>query len=186
MYGVHVLLHISVFLFFCGVSDYLHDVLPEGWHGLLVLRLHLSGGVCGSQHFPPDYRQLPLPNGSDPPLLFGSTLLLFFCRTAWRAAVVSRTRGFATERRAPLRQNPLSRGTGECESGAPRPYAMKWLFTDDDFSDTDMDKFLEGLPGYIHSHFTVTRRAAGGSNCTLYPPTHQGAPLDVCNSNGTF
>ena len=37
------------------------------------------------------------------------------------------------------------------------PYAMKWLFTcftEDDSSDTDMDKLLEVLPGYIHSHFT--------------------------------
>jgi hypothetical protein len=36
----------------------------------------------------------------------------------------------------------------------PEPYAMKWLFTEDDFSDNDMDKFLEGLPGYISSHHT--------------------------------
>jgi hypothetical protein len=34
------------------------------------------------------------------------------------------------------------------------PYAMKWLFTDDDFSDSDMDKFLEGLPGYMSSKHT--------------------------------
>ncbi|KAI0275766.1 hypothetical protein BGY98DRAFT_990938 [Russula aff. rugulosa BPL654] len=34
------------------------------------------------------------------------------------------------------------------------PYAMKWLFTDNDFSDGDMDKFLEGLPGYISSNHT--------------------------------
>ena len=32
--------------------------------------------------------------------------------------------------------------------------AMDWLFTEDDFSDIDMDKFLEGLPGYIHSRIT--------------------------------
>ena len=31
---------------------------------------------------------------------------------------------------------------------------MKWLFTDNDFSDKDMDKFLEGLPGYISSSHT--------------------------------
>src|SRR6266404_7498458 len=35
------------------------------------------------------------------------------------------------------------------------PYALKWLFTDNDFVDTDMDQFLEGLPGYVHSYFTV-------------------------------
>jgi hypothetical protein len=34
------------------------------------------------------------------------------------------------------------------------PYAMKWLFTDDDFSDDDMDKFLESLPGYMSSSHT--------------------------------
>ena len=37
------------------------------------------------------------------------------------------------------------------------PYALKWLFTDDDFSDTDMDIFLAGLPGYINSYFTVAK-----------------------------
>ena len=34
------------------------------------------------------------------------------------------------------------------------PYAMKWLFTEDHFSDDVMDKFLEGLPGYISSNLT--------------------------------
>ena len=34
------------------------------------------------------------------------------------------------------------------------PYAMEWLFTENDFSDSDMDKFLESLPGYISSHHT--------------------------------
>ena len=38
------------------------------------------------------------------------------------------------------------------------PYAMKWLFTDDDFDDADMDRFLEGLPGYIHSHITSKKK----------------------------
>ena len=34
------------------------------------------------------------------------------------------------------------------------PYAMKWLFTVNDFSDSDMDKFLESLPGYMSSNHT--------------------------------
>ena len=34
------------------------------------------------------------------------------------------------------------------------PRAMEWLFTVNDFCDTDTDKFLEGLPGYIHSRNT--------------------------------
>ena len=60
---------------------------------------------------------------------------------------------------------------------------MKWLFTDDDFSDIDMDKFLKGLPGYLQSHYTATKELTGGPNCTLYPWTHQGAPLDMRHSN---
>jgi hypothetical protein len=31
---------------------------------------------------------------------------------------------------------------------------MKWLFTDNDFSDCNMDKFLEALPGYMSSNHT--------------------------------
>ena len=34
------------------------------------------------------------------------------------------------------------------------PYAMEWLFTENDFSDNDMDKFLESLPGYMYSTHT--------------------------------
>ncbi|KAI9440905.1 hypothetical protein H4582DRAFT_1876345, partial [Lactarius indigo] len=41
MYGVHFLLHTSVFLFFCGVSDYLHDVYPRvgmiSWYCVIAL-----------------------------------------------------------------------------------------------------------------------------------------------------
>jgi len=34
------------------------------------------------------------------------------------------------------------------------PYAMEWLSTENDFSDNDMDKLLEGLPGYMYSTHT--------------------------------
>ena len=33
-------------------------------------------------------------------------------------------------------------------------YALQWIFKKDNFSDVDMAKFLEGLPGYINSCFT--------------------------------
>jgi hypothetical protein len=35
---------------------------------------------------------------------------------------------------------------------------MEWLLTEDDLSDTNMDTFLEALPGYIHSPFTKKER----------------------------
>jgi hypothetical protein len=37
-------------------------------------------------------------------------------------------------------------------------YSMKWLFMEDDFSSDDMDKFLEGLPGYMSSSHTKKGR----------------------------
>jgi hypothetical protein len=40
------------------------------------------------------------------------------------------------------------------QAGKLEPYAMKWLFTDSGFSDSDMDKFLEGLRGYMSSNHT--------------------------------
>jgi hypothetical protein len=49
----------------------------------------------------------------------------------------------------------VEEANSEARAAQLDPYAMKWLFTDNDFSDTDMDAFLEGLPGYIYSHFTT-------------------------------
>ena len=58
-----------------------------------------------------------------------SMRLLFFCRTAWRKL--------------------CGDGQGALEKANAShldPYGLKKLFTDDDFSDTGMDTFLEGLP----------------------------------------
>jgi hypothetical protein len=47
------------------------------------------------------------------------------------------------------------------------PYAMTWLFTENDFSNEDMDKFLEGLPGYMSSSHTKKDQLA--RYLTTYP-----------------
>ena len=154
-YGVHVIVHISVFLFFCGLSDYLHDIYPRvgmvSWYCVFTLMMvYATLGV-----FPLFIGNCPYQTALTPPLLFGSTLLLFFCRTAWRRLC----RGQGALPRREERAFDKSRYFVEkanAEASHLDPYALKWLFTDDDFSDTKMDKFLEGLPGYIHSHFTVT------------------------------
>ena len=155
MYGVHALLHISVFLFFCGLSDYLHDTYPTvgmvSWYCVFTLMV----AYATLSVFPLFIGNCPYQTALTPPLLFGSTLLLFFCRTAWRRLC----RGQGALPRREERHFDKSRYLVEkanANASHLDPYALKWLFTDDDFSDTDMDKFLEGLPGYIHSHFTVT------------------------------
>ena len=155
-YGVHVIVHISVFLFFCGLSDYLHDIYPRvgmvSWYCVFTLMMvYATLGV-----FPLFIGNCPYQTALTPPLLFGSTLLLFFCRTAWRRLC----RGQGALPRREERAFDKSRYFVEkanAEASHLDPYALEWLFTDDDFSDTKMDKFLEGLPGYIHSHFTVTK-----------------------------
>jgi hypothetical protein len=38
------------------------------------------------------------------------------------------------------------------------PCAMRWLFTEDDFSDLSMDTFLETIPGYVHSQLADKER----------------------------
>ena len=155
MYGVHVLLHISVFLFFCGLSDYLHDVYPRvgmvSWYCVFTLMVVYATLSV----FPLFIGNCPYQTALTPPLLFGSTLLLFYCRTAWRK--LCRGQG-ALPRREERHFDRTRYLVEKANANASHldPYAMKWLFTDDDFSDTDMDKFLEGLPGYIHSRFTVT------------------------------
>ena len=42
----------------------------------------------------------------------------------------------------------------EAQAEKLEPSALKWLFTENDFSNDDMDKFLESLPGYMSSSNT--------------------------------
>ena len=85
--------------------------------------------------------------------------LLFFCRTAWRklcrdgqgALPRKEKRHFDRTRARYLVERANANVSHNLDT-----YALNRLFTDDDFSDTDMDTFLEGLPRYIRSHYTVT------------------------------
>ena len=109
--------------------------------------------------FPLFIGNCPYQTALSPPVLFGSTLLLFFCRTALGKLSVGNVPQ-KEERYFDKTHYLVKKAT----ANAPKdldPYALKWLFTDDDFSDTDMDTFLEGLPRYIHSHLhssiTITK-----------------------------
>ena len=90
--------------------------------------------------------------------------LLFFCRTAWRklcrdgqgALPRKEKRHFDRTRARYLVERANANVSHNLDT-----YALNRLFTDDFFSDTDMDTFLEGLPRYIHSHYTVTEELSG-------------------------
>ena len=90
--------------------------------------------------------------------------LLCFCRTAWRklcrdsqgALPRKKERHFDKTRARYLLERSNANVSHNLDT-----YALSRLFTDDDFSDTDMDTFLEGLPRYLHSHLqspiTITK-----------------------------
>jgi hypothetical protein len=157
MYGVHVLLHISVFLFFGGLSDYLHDSYPRvgmaSWYCVFIL----IAAYAVLSILPLIIGNCPYHTALTPPLVFGSTMLLFFCRTGWRRLCCGH-RALPPHKEPHFDRTRYLVNQANARAAHLDLYAMKWLFTDDDFSDTDMDKYLQGLPGYIHSHFTVTKK----------------------------
>jgi hypothetical protein len=155
MYGVHALLHISVFLFFGGLSDYLHDLYPKvgmvSWYCVITSTV----AYIVLSVFPLFIGNCPYQTALSPPLLFGSTMLLLFCRTAWRRLCDGPGQR-AWPQRKELHFDKSRYLVKQANEKAAHLdlYAMRWLFTDDDFNDADMDRFLQGLPGYIHSQFT--------------------------------
>ena len=158
MYGVHGLLHISVFLFFCGLSDYLRYLYPRvgmvSWYCVIALMV----AYATLSVFPLVIGNCPYQTALTPPLLFGSTLLLFACRTTLRRLCPSYYRTYLRREELHFSKNRYLMEKANQSAAHLDPYAMKWLFTDDDFDDSDMDKFLEGLPGYIHSRITSKQK----------------------------
>ena len=119
MYGVHLSLHISIFLFFSGVSDHLHYLYPRvgmiSWYcvitsAVVYVALGISHLIIGN---------CPYQTALTPPLRFCTRLLLFFDPAVWRWLWRCQKKDLSTARGAPLRQKPFSCGTGECGSGSP-------------------------------------------------------------------
>jgi len=159
MYATHALLHISVILFFGAVAEFLYFV--NHFFGL-VIRYALFASVVIYALFsisPLFFSNSPYNTPMTPILRTASiTLLIIFRLPRWFP------RWFHGE---PFDLTGLQyyKGTHfdaahlfsiEAEARAKKlePYAMEWLFTENDFSDSDMDKFLKSLPGYMSSNHT--------------------------------
>jgi Family of unknown function (DUF6535) len=159
MYGIHVLLHISVFLFFWALSDFFYAV---NHHFGTVTHYALVGSVIVYMLLsvsPLISNDSPYNTPMTPPLRAACIILLIIIRSPlWLPQWI---------RRKPFDLTGLQYYKGihfdrprlysiEAAKHAKKlePYAMEWLFTDNDFSDSDMDKFLEGLPGYVSSSHT--------------------------------
>jgi hypothetical protein len=157
MYGTHVLLHISVFLFFWAISDFFYTIHPLvgavtryslAASAVVYMALSISPLIFGNSPY-----NTPL----TPPLRASGLLVLYGFRLILR--------NLCLDDKFSTRWRPYFKGFRfdkplfllmESEKWAAKlePYAMKWLFTENDLSDNDMDKFLEGFPGYISSHHT--------------------------------
>jgi hypothetical protein len=159
VYGIHVLLHISFFLFFWGLSDFFYTV---NHHFGTVSRLALVGslivymllGVSPLISINSPYN-MPMTR-----LLRSAHIILriiirfplwfprWICRKPFHLTGLQYYQGIYFDRAR------LYSIQAEKQAKKLEPYAMKWLFTDNDFSDSDMDKFLESLPGYMSSNHT--------------------------------
>jgi len=161
MYGVHVAVHLSVFLFFWGLSDFLYSVNPTVGGVARCCLFTLVAVYLALSISPLIVSNSPYHTALTAPLRSGWMAITLLCRVIWRFL-----QGVPIERltlnrylkglrfdRTPLLWEDVDANAAELDS-----IAMEWMFTDNDFSDTDMDKFLEGLPGYIHSPLTDTDR----------------------------
>ena len=159
MYGVHVLLHTSVFLFFGALSDFFHTVNHElgtvARYSLVVsitIYVLLSISPLIFSNSPYNTPMTPLIHAA------GIILCIVILSPLWP---IRRIRGRFLELTG-LRyyegihfdRARLNEIEAEKLADILEPYAMKWLFTDNNFSDSNLDKFLEALPGYISSVHT--------------------------------
>ena len=159
MYGTHVLLHTSVFLFFWAISDFfytVHQHFGTVTHYVLVASVIVYMILSIS---PLIFSNSPYNTPMTPPLRAGAIIIRIIIRfPLW---CFRRIRGqpfelIGLEYYNGIHFKKMQFFLTEAETRAEtlEPYAMKWLFTENDFSDRDMDKFLEGLPGYISSSHT--------------------------------
>ena len=159
MHGTHVLLHASVFLFFWAISDFFYTVhhhFGTATRCILVASFMVYALLSIS----------PLLSSNSPyntpmtPLLRAAYIILRII-IRFPSGCLRRIRGqpfklMGLEYYKGIRLDKALFISIEAEKRAEKlePYAMEWLFTENDFSDNDMDKFLEGLPGYICSSHT--------------------------------
>ena len=149
MYGVRVVLFIAVVVFSCGLSDYLHSIYPiVGWFSWSCV-LTAAAVYTILTISPLIYHNCP----------YSTVLTALYWFFRWQVLTFGlflRRKLWPSNDKPRKRRNEAYFFVEEAKKIAAQldSRAMDWLFMDDDFSDIDMDKFLEGLPGYIHSPIT--------------------------------
>jgi hypothetical protein len=159
MYGTHALLHISVILFFWAIGEFFYIV--DHHFGLVVrYALGVSALIYALLSISPLFINNSPYNTPMTPLLRAAfiTLRIIFRLPQWcpqwlRGEPFDLT-GLQYYKGMHFDAARFFSIKAEKRAEKLEPHAMEWLFTENDFSDSDMDKFLESLPGYISSHHT--------------------------------
>ena len=159
MYGTHMILHISVFLFFWALSDFFYTVNHQ--FGLVARHALIVSGIFYILFSisPLIFSNCPFNTPMTPPLRAVFIILRIIIRFPKWLPEWYRNEPFDLTGLLYYKGIHFNRArlylikAGELAEKLEF-YAMEWLFTEDDFSDEDMDKFLKGLPGYISSSHT--------------------------------
>ena len=161
MYGTYVLLHLSLFLFFWAISDFFYTIHTSiGAISRYCLVAAVVAYVALSIS-PLIFSNSPYNTPLTPPLRASGILLLYGFRIAlWSLQRLrDSSKSLTSEQRQYFKRLRFDRAhlylfEASKRVGDLERYAMEWLFEKNDFSDQDMDKFLEALPGYMSSGHT--------------------------------
>ena len=159
IYGTHALLHISVILFFWAICDFFHTIHDQ-FGNVTSYTLYVSAIIYILLSISPlIISNSPCNTPLTPILRTGWITFLIIIRLPLWCMSGDRTQPFDLTGVLYYKGIQFDRArlySIKAEERAEKlePYAMKWLFTENVFSDEDMDMFLEGLPGYISSNHT--------------------------------
>ena len=161
MHGANSLLHISVFLFFWAISDFFYTVnhrfgVVARYTLMATLVIYILLSIS-----PLIFGNSPYNTPMTPPLRAGFIILRIIIRfplwfPGWYRRRPFDLTGLMYYKGIHVDRLKLHMMEAKAQAEKLEPSALKWLFTENDFSNDDMDKFLEGLPGYISSGHTKT------------------------------
>ena len=162
-YGTHVLLHISVILFFYAIGEFFYNV--DRSVGVVIrYALIVSAVIYALLSISPlIFSNSPYNTPMTPLLRAAFIILRIIFRLPWWCPRWLRNEPFdltGLQYYKGIDFDAAHLLSIEAEKRAEKlePRAMEWLFTENDFSDSDMDTFLASFPGYISSHHTKRHR----------------------------
>ena len=175
MHGANALLHMSVFLFFWAISDFFYTVnhffgVVARYTLMATLIIYILLSIS-----PLIFSNSPYNTPMTPPLRAGFIILLIIIRfprwfPKWYRGMPFDLTGLSYYMGTHFDGVRLHMNNAEAQAEKLEPFALRWLFTENDFSNDDMDKVLEILPGYMFSSHTKVDKLDQYLN--VYPILH--------------